>query len=95
LYSYPISFQKIRNMLLLGSDFIPQFLSNDFTLDPTYGCVLGDVGDVEDSGSGGRSAPVIILAIGYLNSRFIALSTGDATQTRVCTAWPNRTPQHP
>ena len=28
--------QKIRNMLL-GSDVIPRFLSNEFTLDPSYG----------------------------------------------------------
>jgi len=34
----------------------------------TYGCVLGDVGGEEDSGNGGSSAPVIMLAIGYLNS---------------------------
>ena len=45
----------------------------------TYGCVLGVIGDVVDSGSGSSSAPVIILAIRYLSSQFEALSTEDAT----------------
>ena len=60
----------------------------------TYGFMLGDAGGKEDSGSGGSSAPIIILEIRYLTSQFNALSTGDSTQKRICTAWPSRTPQH-
>ena len=66
--------------MLLGSDVITLFLSNNFTIDPTYRCVIGDVGDMGDSGSGGSSATVIILETGYLNSQLDALSTGDATR---------------
>lgn len=79
VYSHRISLQKIGKMLL-GSDFIPGFLSKDFSLDPTYGGVLGDGGDGGGigSGSGGSSAPVIILAHGYLGSRFDLSHFGEA-----------------
>jgi len=69
IYSHRISIKKIGSMLL-GSDFIPQFLSKDFSLSPTYGGVLGGDGTVSSGGVSSRSAPVIILAHGYLGSRF-------------------------
>ena len=65
--------------MLLGPNFILQFLANEFILDPIYRCVLGDVGDVEESGSGGSSAPVVILVIRCLNSQFDVLFIRDAT----------------
>lgn len=68
IYSHRISIKKIGKMLL-GSDFLPQFLSKDFSLSPTYGGVLGGDGQSTVPG-GGSSAPVIILAHGYLGSRF-------------------------
>jgi len=74
IYSHRISIKKIGSMLL-GSDLIPQFLSKDFSLSPTFGGVLGGDGTSSFSSSGGgesggSSAPVIILAHGYLGSRF-------------------------
>lgn len=77
VYNHRISIKKIGTMLL-GRDFIPQFLSRDFELSPTFPDVVG--GDGMSSSSNGfddsvdsgldKSAPLIILAHGFLGSRF-------------------------
>lgn len=76
---------------LLG---IPLLDFDRFTINITYGGVLGDIVYVEDSGSAGSSTPVIVLVIVYLSSRFDCLSTRNATQISACTARSSRTPQY-
>jgi len=62
-YFHRISIKKI-GYLLARWDFIPDFLSKDFQLNPTYNVVDGESVDLPTVG------PVIILAHGYLGSRF-------------------------
>lgn len=63
-YNHRISVKKI-GQLLAGWDFIPEFASKDFQLQPTIGAVVdGTKLDMPSSG------PVVFLAHGYLGSRF-------------------------
>lgn len=65
-YQHRISVRKI-GQLLAGWDFIPEFVSRDFALAPTLGSGVVAAGD--DAPLPAR-APVVILAHGYLGSRF-------------------------
>jgi dienelactone hydrolase len=74
-YRHRISVRKIGRMLA-GWDFIPEFLSRNFDLEPTLSTVVS-VDDDTSLLSGGGSrialptrAPVVLLAHGYLGSRF-------------------------
>lgn len=64
-YNHRISVKKI-GQLLAGWDFIPEFASKDFELQPTMGAFVVDGMKIDIPSSG----PVVFLAHGYLGSRF-------------------------
>jgi pimeloyl-ACP methyl ester carboxylesterase len=86
-YRHRISVRKIGRMLA-GWDFIPEFLSRDFELEPTLSTVVS----ADDSGTSGAvlptRAPVVLLAHGYLGSRFDLSHLAErlASQGFVCLA---------
>jgi dienelactone hydrolase len=65
-YQHRISVRKI-GQLLAGWDFIPEFVSRDFAMAPTLSSGVIAAGDDATLPS---KAPVVILAHGYLGSRF-------------------------
>lgn len=66
-YPHRISVRRIGQMLA-GWDWIPQFASRDFPLQPSSDSVL-KVGDYDNNPLPAK-APVVFLAHGYLGSRF-------------------------
>jgi hypothetical protein len=64
-YKHRISVKRI-GQLLAGWNFLPDFVSRDFSLTPSNSRSIIDGNNMELP----RSAPVVILAHGYLGSRF-------------------------
>ena len=68
VYSHRISVKRIGS-LLAKLDFIPEFVSKDFELEPTTKTLNTVYGD-DTTSSFPKNRPVILLAHGFLRSRF-------------------------